>query len=581
MTTSEIVLIQQIDDTIDAEKSRLADHPTCSLSLYPFQLQSLERMRQIEANPTMVSEKKKYSKTVSVTSRVGMLTNKPGSGKSAIVLSLCETPCVTLNDLVSCSCNGFSNRVYSDPSEVIHKVKTNLIIVAPKLVDQWQSYLKQFDSLRAMVLRKVPEDWTEVLTILNQYQVLVLSVNVLHQWKPFVSTLCFDRLFFDEVDSLEFRQLQDMLVLHANFIWFVTATPLLLINQKCQVAKRTRLDEPLQNRHFKGYLQNLTNFFSHDVRTYFIVKCSDSVIDDALKLPAYTIENIEVPKSSAVRLLQDVMADHPLLQECLHGDQLPEAISLLQTTTGEPMKNLASAATAWLETIRRNLESERIFVESSIPLTEQQGQDRLKRLDTLTAALDANRLKQQTLVERIRESPDCSICREPLTNPLMVKCCCQIYCFECLDLWIKQKANCPMCRSEVKIGSVKTVSKKIKATVDLLTTKSHKSLLIITKTSDGQAQTVKEALEAANIQVYGLTGLTSSRCAVTIQAFMESPDKGCMIIHSTLESAGFNFPFVDTIVMYQDMKDREAQIIGRGMRPGRTGPLQVFRLLYT
>jgi hypothetical protein len=109
---------------------------------------------------------------------------------------------------------------------------------------------------------------------------------------------------------------------------------------------------------------------------------------------------------------------------------------------------------------------------------------------------------------------------------------------------------------------------------------STRSLIYVTSDSTNNIANIEAALRDNGFQVLKVIGLTSSGVMKVMDKLRNTEGKACLIVSSIQHSAGFNLQFVDTIVMYQRMHDREAQIIGRGMRPGRTEPLKVYRILY-
>ncbi len=49
-------------------------------------------------------------------------------------------------------------------------------------------------------------------------------------------------------------------------------------------------------------------------------------------------------------------------------------------------------------------------------------------------------------VGTVPEDSICSICADTLTDPVIVECCGQLFCEECLERWLQRKKSCPHCR---------------------------------------------------------------------------------------------------------------------------------------
>ena len=51
-------------------------------------------------------------------------------------------------------------------------------------------------------------------------------------------------------------------------------------------------------------------------------------------------------------------------------------------------------------------------------------------------------------VDKVPEDHICSICTNVLTDPLLVECCGQLFCEECLIKWLQKQKTCPHCRKK-------------------------------------------------------------------------------------------------------------------------------------
>ena len=104
----------------------------------------------------------------------------------------------------------------------------------------------------------------------------------------------------------------------------------------------------------------------------------------------------------------------------------------------------------------------------------------------------------------------------------------------------------------------------------------------------GKKTTAKSALNAAYPPVtnqYGTMQVTfpkdtKAKIQAEINEFKIDTRRYVWIFRSGKESAGLNFPFVDTIIEYSRFKSHK-QIIGRALRINREIPVDLFRLFYT
>ncbi len=615
-------------------------------------------------------EKENDDQYPEVESRVGILANKPGSGKSAVVLSLCAQPCATKNVLRESKGEHYysikqSNHYHKDKIEVL----TNLIICNPKLLLQWSGYMKNFHLPYYVITNKnkLPKNLEEFILLCRKNRVIFLSSSMLHllgtiTFQPTTNgtttgttsgkscdntgfsyhsyrknylfdRVWFDRIFIDEIDTMEFPKCSNI-QFHANFIWWISATPMPFL-------KNIGCNRRGVGAHFKEYLVNLSLFNKkNEAIPLYTVRCCDNDIDACIALPPYIINDIIVRQSTALRLTQGIIDDNNF-QNMLRGDRLNQAISLLNINgMNSTIATLAEAATLWMDTSIANLSNELQYTMNQVvPIGTKQEETKQERIYQLQQRLNESLRKKDLLLERIASSHDCMICLDGLTNPVATKCCTTTYCVICIKGWLTNKRSCPNCRAiideskdflvknsesscdnkEVKEmnnvqGKKKSITQankkrkagditedttsgtgssssttnaterepprsKIEALLRVLEN-SQRSLVYIECVGDDNTERIKTSLNENGIKVLSLAGHTASTCMKIIDQLREAKTKTCLIVSSIQHSAGFNLQFVDTIVMYQRMGDRETQIIGRGMRPGRTEPLKVYRILY-
>ena len=64
-------------------------------------------------------------------------------------------------------------------------------------------------------------------------------------------------------------------------------------------------------------------------------------------------------------------------------------------------------------------------------------------------------------VDKVPEDHHCTICKEVLTNPVLIECCGQHFCGACLDHWLTKEISCPACRNK-NIKFIKSLHMKRK-----------------------------------------------------------------------------------------------------------------------
>ena len=91
---------------------------------------------------------------------------------------------------------------------------------------------------------------------------------------------------------------------------------------------------------------------------------------------------------------------------------------------------------------------------------------------------------------------------------------------------------------------------------------------------------IAEILETNGIKFKEIKG-TGSSVNNTIKMYKDTDDLNCLLLNSTNAGAGLNLENTTDLVLYHNMSSEVSiQVVGRAQRPGRTSPLNIYRLVY-
>ena len=198
---------------------------------------------------------------------------------------------------------------------------------------------------------------------------------------------------------------------------------------------------------------------------------------------------------------------------------------------------------------------------------------------------------------------DCPICQSTIQNPVMVPCCQNIFCGECIIPWIQQKGTCPFCRSMVDTKKLIFISKSSDEKKDDGTeekkdeekkdekvsnlTKPEMILNIISQNPQGKFIVfsnydesyilIKNTFAEHNQKCIEIRGTVAMRTK-SLKRYEEG-EVNVIFLNSMMNGAGINLEMTTDIIMYHEMTELlEKQLIGRANRIGRTSELNIHYL---
>lgn len=564
-------------------------------------------------------------------SRFGILGDSVGVGKSLMVLGHISRmkelnqfyrQFTTLSPHSSQYMFSFQNKHISDLSHC-----SSLIIVPHTLYHQWEKYIKDQTNLKCVYIKTkksfASKDFykkcVESDTLLVSNTLVGQFIDLCNQHR-----LWFSRTFIDEADSIHIPCTKPLPP--TSFTWFVTATwqnltfegyrtyisPVIIDSileaHANEVAPRIwKLEDPvilsilrnaqlsLRGLYFRytsrsaSYLREFLRSY-HPFRSYLVLRCRDSFIQQSISLPPVSIETIECLPSISQRIVQSAVSSQ--IQSLLNAGDIQAALTSLGVPSESPL-NLIQAVTE-----NREKELERLQATYEFKATQTYSTPQLKQ-----QALDSLQVKISSLQQQIKSIRDrienykkeiCAICYDEPKEPVLTPCCSRIFCGGCILQSLSIRPGCPMCRELLTPSSLKALTlvikkvdkkntvigppKKIDALLKLLRENPTDKFLVFSR-YENPFSMMQERLVNENVTVKTLKG-NKDVIANLLETFQEGSTR-VLLLNANHAGAGLNITSATYVVLWHAMTpEEEKQIIGRAYRMGRTQPLKIVKLLH-
>lgn len=513
---------------------------------------------------------------------IGILGDKVGSGKSYMIISLLleqKNPPDKEQLFESTSyLTVKSNSVYK-------KINITLLIVPDKIIGQWKTYFSKAPTLSKYVCSTV-NDITDLcndkLDLDNdRYDVIIIACSKFKLFDEKFRNIKWSRIIIDEADTIK---LNKKISLNTSFLWLVTGTPNGLLY----------MTKPPLN----GILKEIKPWiFEH-----IIIKNNNEYLEKSIILPVpkRVVINCKTPKE-----LEVIKSFVPKsIIQMINAGNTDSAIKFLNCNVNTN-ENILQVVTKKIRMAINNQEKE-IEIEKHKkykPLEKEEQEKRIKQIEhkinRLTTRYDAIKEKIYGLNTQI-----CPICMSDFTRPVILNCCKNIFCFECIAMSIEKLHNrCPYCKKTIYKSDLNVIStskndkeslcinehKRQKDKLDQLMeiinsllfkkdkTDNHK--ILIFANYEETFKKIETKLYEAKINYNMLKG-TTKQIELIINNFTTGKIK-IIMLNAKYFGAGMNLHMATDLIIYHRFnREMEEQIIGRAQRIGRVSPLTVYYLVH-
>lgn len=590
-STEQILNNAQLHELI--EESPVGEQPpNIKTPLKRHQLTLLQKCLEIEHTSSHIGQQCRLK------TRIGVIADKVGSGKSYVILGLVSTPSTQLPHKTITSSFAFDN-VHIEHDDTTTYSNTNVIVIPHNLIKQWTTYcdtvvphLRKFlfvSSKSAAALYDANNPATELYD-------LILVSSTFHN--SFVQ-LChnksytFRRVFYDEIDSIPIKSSDRI---NAYFTWFVTASYKNVMYPRgfgSWSATERRFVRTADGIRCTGYLRSLFQSMTPQLCKLLVVKNSDSYVDNTMNLPPIITNVIRCKLPRTIRILEGLVDENII--RALNANDVNTAISYIHPQQRTSEDNII---TLILDKYNRMLQNATVMLRIT---TEDMVYE-------TTAARDAEITKYQkikedceqkihSITERIRCSDTCNICFDEMCNKTITECCQNAYCFRCVNVWLSSRQTCPSCRKPLGTKNLFVVNADgdpedvpmQDVTDDLLDKYENLQKILEAKPEgkylifscyDTTFQKTEQLLHSMNKNFALLKG-SHDVIANIMRRYKTGNDLNTLLVNPRNYGSGLNLEnTTDIIILHKFDTDIEHQVIGRAQRLGREGSLNVHYLLY-
>ena len=542
---------------IDFNNIKMVKQPAnMTAVLYPHQLASIYNMEKLEINS--VIEKNDHI----IHTKIGVNADLTGYGKTLSMIGLIlrnkmmwDMSIPYVFETISSEAR---NRIKHYYTKRLDKLDSNLILVSPSIVLQWENEIKKTNLTYAVISSNKsvetvkPEDYDVLIVTPTMYNKLI-NIYSKYAWKRFI---------FDEAAHIKVPAMKEI---HAGFYWFISATP-----------------SRIPQFHSKGNLSFMKDMFYTHISS-FDEKYKDIIVRND---PEFVRRSFEMPPTLHIyhEIYDPIYKNFcnnvsPHIKMMIEAGNIEDAITALG---GNKTKNL-------VDLIKQRKYEELEEIESKIRIYTMRS-DNKKILEWVD--------KKNHIMVQIKEIDEkfnnmlnepCNICFENMTSPVLEKNCQNLFCGECLLKWIEIKPHCPLCRRPINaadltyidtqtntIGEKKEIKKKMtkfEKIVEIINSKPDGKFLIFSN-FDNSFLPICDILSENDILYVEIKGNIKTR-----EKNLESFKTGkvpVIFINSTFNCSGINLVESTDIILCHDMeKSVENQIIGRSNRIGRTNSVLV------
>lgn len=596
-----------------------ADPPQgINVVLKDHQLTLLKRCRDYETRKLHLQEFNSIKDIVTpfdhFTTRIGIIGDRVGSGKSYVVLALIKTGNLTDEDRTIIRSAAINHVVFyvKEPKQVL---RTNIIVIPFSLCAQWENYITTFGGgMKYKVINKA-----KTLTLMvagSSVKNAVQDLDIVLITSTFYNRFCdhckreklkFGRVFFDEADNININSCSPI---DATFIWFVTASyanflyPKGFMRQDIVTGpgRFVWYAEGLRNT---GFIKNIfadTNYsIPQCLLKTLVVKNTEGYIQLSIELPPMNTFIVRCKTPASINVLNGIVDTNIIT--ALNAGDVQRAIQYISPNQKLDEENIVKVVVSKYNTQLSNLDVRMRMMD------EMQFSDDAEK-EREVAMITKHRTELIHKIDLIKErlqSTMCCICYSEPENKTIVKCCQNSFCFKCISIWLGTKAICPYCKARLTTNDLLIYSdEKPEAEASTEDSKTYATIGGIKDFSTSHTklqnlQALLEAKRAGKILIFSCSDTSFAKLTPildnqrikyeylkgngshvnNVMEKYKTGDISVLLVNVRYYGSGFNMENTTDVIMFHKFDTEiEKQVVGRAQRFGRTSELNVWYLMY-
>lgn len=584
--------------------------PDINVVLKRHQLTLLHRCRQFESEQLPLNqfesllgrsnvEEGDYMRT-----RVGILGDQVGSGKSYVMLSLVLTDNVPHvgPSLRSYGCN----QVLVCKQDHVQSLKTSLLVIPHNLTAQWTTYIQNFSpNMKYTVLsRSRNVSWFINDDNIADYDLIVVTSTFYNRVAQYITskTMKLRRVIFDEVDDINIPSCESV---YSDFFWFVTASYGNLVwprgyHKWDPISMRCIWHATgIKNSGFiKKLFIDLSANVDRDLIKILVVRNSPDYVQQSMTLPPMIVNNVICKTPITIGILRGIVGRQII--DALNGGDTATALSYVNPHNRTTEDCIITAMIQKYTNVVHNLNQKLQMIER---LTYDNEADRENEMRNTTAQIQAFEHKINSIRNRIRESNTCMICfEEHMVNKCVVPCCSNSFCFGCISRWLatSSSATCPACKHiPLTLDSLMVVDNtdvtrrivmpandeisplhsKVGNLEAILRQREHGARYLIFSEYDFSFEKIVPVLNKLGMKYNTIKG--NHAVVNRVVERYQAGDINVLLVNASQYGSGINLECTSDVIMFHRMNSEiEKQVVGRAQRYNRVGSLRVWYLLH-